>query len=813
MIKTTKNLFKILVTTFFVILFFGMAFFAIVLMTGCGENGGNNYCTICGKNPSICDLNYDCAYCNDVGCIKCIPPLCMPTNVRIESDAISGWVLRWNAASPVNQYQVEILNTYTNQASQIGQSGTTHQLAFIIAPDVLYTLRVRAIISLPSQTAGWSASVNFGIPVPDISFYISATFGNVLRDVQLPVNWSWVSPQLPVGNVSTIPTSFYANYHRIGGWIPVVNIPLTFTVSRATPVVSVPNAVLAIEGEFLRDTSLPAGWSWSNANALVDTVGEIAVAVIYSRNDNNWNTVSEWVSVTVIALPTPTAVFGQHLAEIDNLPIGWTWDSPSSAVGDFGTRVHSATYARPGFVSLTRMLSVAVSRATPIVDTPNDIDVYAFTALDNHILPSNWTWNASQSDDGSVGDVGRRSFLATYRRGNNYNPVQRNIYVNVQGVKFQYIAVSSFHNMALDEQGRIWAWGAGSAGRLGIGSNANINRPILVTQAYNGELLPRMHGIATGGAFSMALDENGGVWAWGNNHRGQVGNGNTNDINRPVRISQTLFEGALPIIIAISAGNAHSMAIDIYNRVWAWGSNMDPWNTANGKLGDGGLVNRVRPVRISQTIIGDDLPTIVSISASTNHTTALDIYGDVWVWGNTTNFSSIATIYATLRPMRVTGLPQMSKVIAYANGYSGGSQGMSTGLDMQGRMWQWNYFGSYRVDATLNLPEIIYISHGANHHMIAIDSYNRIWAWGSNGNGRLGDGTTNNSPVPVLITQTLNEGALPPIARIRVSSNHSVALDIYGRIWTWGANDGFRLGDGTNTNRHSPIRITSAPVN
>lgn len=92
--------------------------------------------------------------------------------------------------------------------------------------------------------------------------------------------------------------------------------------------------------------------------------------------------------------------------------------------------------------------------------------------------------------------------------------------------------------------------------------------------------------VAAGGVHSLALKDDGTVWAWGFNDTGQLGDGTTTDRNTPVQVS------ALSDIAAIAAGYDHSLALKSDGTVWAWGYNYD------GQLGDGTTYNRNIPVQV-----------------------------------------------------------------------------------------------------------------------------------------------------------------------------------------------------------------------
>ena len=86
--------------------------------------------------------------------------------------------------------------------------------------------------------------------------------------------------------------------------------------------------------------------------------------------------------------------------------------------------------------------------------------------------------------------------------------------------------------------------------------------------------------IAAGEYHSLALKSNGTVWAWGRNNYGQLGIGTISDKKTPAQVS------GLGSVIAIAAGTFHSIAIKSDGTVWSWGINED------GQLGDNTTVTK-----------------------------------------------------------------------------------------------------------------------------------------------------------------------------------------------------------------------------
>jgi uncharacterized repeat protein (TIGR02543 family) len=91
-------------------------------------------------------------------------------------------------------------------------------------------------------------------------------------------------------------------------------------------------------------------------------------------------------------------------------------------------------------------------------------------------------------------------------------------------------------------------------------------------------------------------------------------------------------------------------------------------------------------------------------------------------------------------------------------------------------------------------------------HSLAVTSQGRVYAWGSNGSGQLGDGTTTSRNTPRLINvPNLQSGE--SMAHISAGSSHSLAVTTQGRVYAWGWNDYGQLGDGTTTGRSIPSLI------
>src|SRR5437773_753599 len=91
----------------------------------------------------------------------------------------------------------------------------------------------------------------------------------------------------------------------------------------------------------------------------------------------------------------------------------------------------------------------------------------------------------------------------------------------------------------------------------------------------------------------------------------------------------------------------------------------------------------------------------------------------------------------------------------------------------------------------------------------ARQSAGNVWSWGDNAYGQLGDGTTASSSTPVRVIN-LSGGYLSGVVAVAVGGLHSLALKSDGTVWAWGYNGYGQLGDGTTMNsRSTPVQVSS----
>ncbi|MFZ5502324.1 MAG: Ig-like domain-containing protein [Pseudomonadota bacterium] len=127
--------------------------------------------------------------------------------------------------------------------------------------------------------------------------------------------------------------------------------------------------------------------------------------------------------------------------------------------------------------------------------------------------------------------------------------------------------------------------------------------------------------------------------------------------------------------------------------------------------------------------------------------------------------------------------------------------------------WGWNLYGQFGDGTTGTFKTTPTQIGTANtwaavaagvYHTVALQSDGTLWAWGLNGYGELGDGTTVTKTTPTRI------GTAITWASVAVGAYHTVALQSDGTLWAWGLNGYGQLGDGTNVDKRTPTRIGTA---
>ncbi len=128
-------------------------------------------------------------------------------------------------------------------------------------------------------------------------------------------------------------------------------------------------------------------------------------------------------------------------------------------------------------------------------------------------------------EDGTVWGCGAREFIVYGGKDTEYSRV---LPVQVEGLSdINAIACGLNHRLAIKNDGTVWAWGYGLRGQLGVGEAESGGRGVGPDLDFNEAAqvpgLPKIRTVSGGGLHSLAVDEEGTLWAWGTNQNGQFG--------------------------------------------------------------------------------------------------------------------------------------------------------------------------------------------------------------------------------------------------------------------------------------------------
>ena len=250
-------------------------------------------------------------------------------------------------------------------------------------------------------------------------------------------------------------------------------------------------------------------------------------------------------------------------------------------------------------------------------------------------------------------------------------------------------------------------------------------------------------------------------------------------------------------VSTISAGGSHTCALMASGGVKCWGGNWD------GQLGDGTMTSRIIPVDVTGLTSG-----VEAISAGHSHTCALMATGGVKCWGfNETGQLGDGTTMDRTIPVDVSGLSSGVEAIA-AGGYHTCALMATGGLKCWGHNFHGQLGDSTTMDRTIPV-DVSGLSSGvaaisANiRHTCALMATGGVTCWGWNGEGELGDGTRKERHTPVGVS-----GLSSGVAAISAGYLHTCALMATGGVKCWGNNGWGQLGDGTTTDRTTPVDVS-----
>ena len=415
-----------------------------------------------------------------------------------------------------------------------------------------------------------------------------------------------------------------------------------------------------------------------------------------------------------------------------------------------------------------------------------------------------WCWG-----DGVAGQAGQAPYPALVGTARDWTSV----------------SVGLYHACAIRSDRSLWCWGGNDFGQLGTGGATGALAALTrVGRARDWTT------VSAGGAHTCATRAGRGLWCWGSNFAGQLGDGTVIQRDQPVRVGAeptwtgvatsmvmvmvpmddepseqtgrscgicgdgtTTSSGTRPVPgrvgtdatwAQVSVGRPHACAVRP-RTLWCWGLN------DYGQLGDGSSVDRRTPVRV-----GTDA-NWASVTTGDGFTCAVRTTHTLWCWGRN-DYGQLGDGTDTNRraPHRVGTAANWASVSA---GPSGACAVRTTHT-----VWCWGRgISDWYRDGTTNRVLTAMVRIGTDADWASVSSAGTsacgirrdrsLWCWPTDGSPA--------DRVPARV------GAEADWASVAVGSDHTCAVRVTHTLWCWGRNDVGQLGDGTTRSRPAPLRV------
>jgi len=365
-------------------------------------------------------------------------------------------------------------------------------------------------------------------------------------------------------------------------------------------------------------------------------------------------------------------------------------------------------------------------------------------------------------------------------------------------IELRSVSTGAFHACAVDVDGGVFCWGLNSAGQVGDPDAVNKYFPMRVVA---GDLT--FTSTDAGGLHTCAVASNGDAYCWGDNQLGQLGIGETG----PPLGSPRLVDGGLTFA-KLDAGGTHTCGITDAQqaesgKAYCWGSESFG-QLGNGVTGGGSIRNT------PDSVLGG--LTFRSISVGASHTCGVTTDFAGYCWGRGTEgqlgqgFQGSSDV-----PISISGGLAFTEISA-GDGHSCGVTGdldvYCWGRGTEGQLGNGQRNNSsvpVKVDFTLtNLAGGVFVTAGGSHSCAVFGDETRCW--GLNDAGYLGDGTTTDSDTPVEVVGGLSFANVSAGSALRLTATCGITLD--DTVYCWGSGTVGQLGNGDDVDQPTPVPVS-----
>jgi alpha-tubulin suppressor-like RCC1 family protein len=306
------------------------------------------------------------------------------------------------------------------------------------------------------------------------------------------------------------------------------------------------------------------------------------------------------------------------------------------------------------------------------------------------------------------------------------------------------------YGCAIRSDKTVWCWGTNNlrgGGALGDGTATSRSIAAMVIRESDGAALSDVVEVHGSHCYTCARDTAGGVWCWGCNDSGQLGQGTT--AGHLAAVPVLTQAGGPAFTLAgdhLTVGGAHACVRTGAGEVWCWGGNL------NGQIGNNSLVNQGIPVRI--------LDAATSVAAGRYHTCAVRPDHTVWCWGrgfqgrlgNGTGDRASGNALNKSIPTATTTTSMGGTTFGGADEVAAGAMSCAEMSNHQAYCWGIDPYGQTGTGGGTYVPQPVLDTRGQPLQSVQriVAQYTRactflgdgeLLCWGRNSEGELGDGT------------------------------------------------------------------------
>jgi uncharacterized repeat protein (TIGR02543 family) len=406
----------------------------------------------------------------------------------------------------------------------------------------------------------------------------------------------------------------------------------------------------------------------------------------------------------------------------------------------------------------------------------------------------------------------------------------------------QYIGAGDNYNGVLTSYGRVLVWGNGADYRLGWESTGSKATPFDITSFFDLEVGEQIIELSTQYYHSVALSSEGRIFTWGDSSNYQTGTGNQTDVYSPKDITASFRLFGYETLVTLGKSTMHANMIQTsLGRMFAFGNNgagalldlptlkYTPTLTMIREVTEIGsemfdyeesIVLDMSYLRTGYTLTDwyEDAALSVLFTTATMPDYPLSVYAKWTVNQYTITFDSNGGSAVAAKTQDYG--TYVSEPIPTKSGYSFAGWYTDAGLTnryvfavmeamdiLLYAKWEINTYSIkyYNVQDEFDFAQV----SSGGYFTLALTSTGQVMSWGANNYGQLGDGTTTNRTTPVDISNNFDLVEGETITMISAGISSSMALTSTGRVFMWGYNYYGQLGIGTTTNQSLPIDITA----